>query len=405
MSDRGVPPAADLKFEDLEAEAFEPGEVERRWRAAARELSAVLERAGDIRLTIPDQSDIQVGQQRRLVEVLYQALRAEDHPEAKRSVVRRMADKLGQYMLYSRISSTPALHELAALLPWWISQLPSELVDRLRDIGLTYMTNGAIIPIQLVWQQLLSARQVFLGHCVCRSAGIADDLHQRGKVFSLLSENNQRRLLDRMVDRYQALLSEHGQLPDTADRYSNLLAELADLRASGSPEYRLDRLIADTHPDWELLPVHDDYTPDWIRSMHANRKAHPIHRELAYELATTLFLSRGVIFTAMRMIDTPYTICSCPTPENGGGCVLTNWFYFGMANASLLPNDQAHGRFRDIDGKVLPCCLFPKRKERECLGCGCVLPDRRPRALTTILREADRAFAAYRKTGGSSADP
>jgi hypothetical protein len=396
VSDRGVPRVGELRFEDLEAEAFEPGEVERRWRAAVRELSAVLERVQDLRLTVPDQSDVPVEQQRRLVEVLYQALRAEDRPELKRSVLRRMADKLGQYLLYNRISSTPGLHELAALLPWWISQLPSELVDQLRDVGLTHMANGAILPIQLVWQQLLSARQVYLGHCVCRSAGIADDLHQRGKVFSLLSESNQTVLLDRVMDRYRALLSEHGGLPSTADRYTTLLTELADLRAAGSPDYRLDRLIAGTHPDWELLPVHEDYTPDWIRSMHANRKAHPIHPELACELATTLFLSRGVIFTSMRMIDTPYTICSCPTPENGGGCVLTNWFYFGMSNASLMPNDQAHGRSRNEAGEVQPCRLFPKRRERDCLGCGCVLPDPRPRALKTVLGEADRAFAAYR---------
>ncbi|MBW2454259.1 MAG: hypothetical protein JRI68_07105 [Deltaproteobacteria bacterium] len=396
MNDTGAADGGDIRFEDLEPEAFETDEVERRWRAAVRELAAVLERVRDIRLTVPAQATIPVEQERRLAEVLYRALRADDRPELKRSVARRMADKLGQYLLYNRMSSTPALHELAALLPWWISQLPSDSVDRLRDVGLTYLTNGAIIPIQIVWQQLLTARQVYLGHCVCRSAGIADDLHQRGKVFTVLSQANQGRLLDRMMDRHARLSASPGVLDDTADRYRTLLSELAAARAAGSPDYRLDRLVAGTHPDWELLPVHDDYTPGWVRSMHANGKAFPIHPELAFELCTTLFLSRGVIFTAMRMIDTPYSICSCPTPENGGGCVLTNWFYYGMSNASLLPNDLAHGRFRDAAGKVLPCRLFPKRRERECLGCGCVLPDPRPRAVKTVLREADRAYAAYR---------
>ncbi len=396
VNDTGAADGGDIRFEDLEPEAFEPDEVERRWHAALRELGAVLERARDIRLTVPDQSDIPVEQERRLVEVLYRALRRDDRPELKRSVARRMADKLGQYLLYNRLSSTPALHELVALLPWWISQLPNDLVDRLRDIGLTYMANGAIIPVQLVWQQLLTARQVYLGHCVCRSAGIANDLHQRGKVFTLLSQANQRRLLDRMVDRYERLATRPGALDSTAARYRTLLAELAAARAAGSPDYRLDRLVAGTHPDWELLPVHEGYTPDWIRSMHANRKAFPIHPELAFELATTLFLSRGVIFTAMRILDTPYSICSCPTPENGGGCVLTNWFYYGMSNASLLPNDQAHGRFRDARGEVLPCRLFPKRRERECLGCGCVLANPRPRSVKTVLEEADRACRAYR---------
>ena len=395
MNDQGAADGTDLCFEDLEPEAFEPGEVERRWRAAVRELGALLERVRDIRLSVPDQSALPIEQERRLSEVLYEVLRADERRSLKRSVARRMADKLGQYLLYNRLPSTPAVHELGALLPWWASHLPSELVERLRDIGLTYFANGAVLPIQLVWQQLLTARQVFLGHCVCRSAGIANDLHQRGKVFSVLSRAKQQRLLDRVVDRYEQLAAA-GALTDTAERYTSLLSDLAAQRTAGTAAYSLDRLIEGTYPDWELLPVHEGYMPDWIRSMHANRKAFPIHPELAFELCTTLYLSRGVIFTSMRMIDTPYSICSCPTPENNGGCVLTNWFYFGLANASLLPNDQAHGRFRDAAGKVLPCRLFPKRRERECLGCGCVLSDPRPRAVDTVLREADRAHAAYR---------
>ena len=274
--------------------------------------------------------------------------------------------------------------------------MPSYVVDRMRDIGLEHVLNGAVLPIQNVWRELLTARQVYLGHCVCRSAGIADDLRKKGQVFTTLSEANSRLLLDRVVDRYRALLTEHGKVPETADRYHQLLSQLAVQQHGDSFQYRLEALFEATHPDWELLPVHEKYTPDWIRSMHANRKAFPLHRELAFELATALYLGRGVIFTSMRLIDTPYTICSCPSPEHGGGCVLTNWYYHGMSNESLMPNEQAHGRRRDDDGELLPCRLFPVRKQRDCLGCGCDFDHARPRAVQTVLAAADRTFDEIR---------
>ncbi len=378
-------------------EAPERAAVERRWRDTVRQLRGLLDRLGEIRLAPVPPGESTPKHVRKLHDLLYHALHDPEQPELKRRVSRRMADKLAQYILWSRISSTPTIHELTALLPWWASQLPGEVVPRLRDIGLANFLNGAIIPLQTVLEQVMSSRRVYLGHCVCRSAGIADDLEKDGKVFAMLREADKRLLLDRIVDRYLGLVGDDGRVADTADRYQELLAELARWRDQGDPRYRLETLIARTHPDWEILPVHQDYTPDWIRSMHANRKAHLIHRELVFDLATILFLSRGTIFTSMRMVDTPYTICSCPTPENGGGCVLTNWYYFGRSNASLLPNDDAHGRRRDPGGQVLACRFFPDRKQRECIGCGCDFEKRRPRGVAEVLAEADRIYAAHRR--------
>jgi len=397
-SDRAVRPSAAARFPDVEVEAavLEPDELERRWEAARREIASLLERLRDIRLA-SGPLELSDEQRELFKQMLNQALLPEPGSALKQSVARRMASKISQRFLGMRLPSIPAVHEMGALLPWWASHLPSDAIAALRDIGCRYLFNGAVLPVQLVWRDLLLSHQTFVGHCVCRSAGIANDLRKRGEIFLLQSEDHQRLLLDRFVLRYRALVREHGRLPDTADRYQSLLAELSRLRAKGSKHYRLERLIEATHPDWELLPVNDHYSPHWIRSLHSNRKVWPLHRELAFALATILYLARGVTFTAMRLLDTPYSICSCPTPENGGGCVLTNWYYFARSNASLLPNEQAHGRRRDHQGKVLPCRVFPVRGRRDCLGCGCDFTRAHPRGVKSTLAEADRYYQRCRR--------
>ena len=373
-------------------------EMERRSRATLREIASVLQRMKDIRVSHPDAlpKEVQSENKKRFVEVLLESLLVEDRPELKRSVVRRMADKFGNYLLWNRISSTPVVHEMAALLPWWVSHMPGSAVSSLRDIGLSYFLNGIVVPVQNVWKEVLEARLVYLGHCVCRSSGIVDDLYQDGKIVTLLSRQDNKRLLNRFMDRYRSLKID-GRIPDTDPRYIELCERLDGLRRKGSTRYCLETLLEDLYPDWEILPVHEKYTPDWIRSMHANRKAHSIHKELVFELATILYLSRGVIFTSMRLVDTPYTICSCPTPETGGGCVLTNWYYWGMSNASLLPNEHAFGRRKNQEGNIMPCQFFPVRGRRECLGCGCRHGSPHPRHIESFLSEADGIYRAYRK--------
>jgi hypothetical protein len=200
------------------------------------------------------------------------------------------------------------------------------------------------------------------------------------------------------VDRYLAIVQKHGKLPDTDDRYVELCKDLADLRERNSPEYRLEMLMERTYPDWEILPVHEKYTPTWIRSMQKNHKAHLIHKELVFEMATAFYLARGTIFSAMKLFDTPYTICSCPMPENGGGCTLTNWYYWGVSNTSLLPNDEFYGRRKDDEGNVLPCRHFPVRSRRECLGCG-YNHDEETRDAASVFKQADATFERYVRYG------
>jgi hypothetical protein len=333
---------------------------------------------------------------RELTRVL---LEGEPRPELKRSVVRRMADKMGQYLLWNRLSSTPAMHEFYALFPWWVSHLPVVGMDRLRDLGLAYVLNGLVLPLQTVWSELLEAQAVFIGHCVCRSSGIANDLPKEKKFHNLLDQEQSGKLMDRITGCYKRL-KEAGDLDGTDPLYTDLLEELIGIGHRRSPRFRLERLLRATYPEWEFLPVHPRYTTDWIRSMYQNRKARPLHKELAFEMATILYFSHGTIFTSMRLMDTPYTICSCPTPERGGGCVLSNWYYYGNSNTSILPNEEVPGRNRDQHGVVQPCRYFEARAHRECLGCGCFHDAEDPRDLERFLQEADRLLREHRKKAG-----
>jgi hypothetical protein len=381
-------------------DALERQETARRWEATIREVGSVVKRLQDIRFAAPQGHAREIGadEKKRFLEVLFQALLVEDRPELKRSVVRRMADKLGRYLLWNRVSSTPAIHELGALLPWWISHMPGPMVSSLRDIGLSYFLNGLVLPVQAVLKMILDSDRVYLGHCVCRSSGIVDDRGAHGRIVTLSSATENTRLLDRFVRRYECLRTERET--DTTDpRYIDLCERLRELRETRSDRYRLETLLEESYPDWEFLPVNVGYTSDWIRSMHANRKAHLLHKELAFELALILYASKGILFTSMRLVDTPYAICSCPTPEDGGGCVLTNWYYWGMSNASLVPNEHHYGRRKDAAGNVLPCRFFPVRARRECVGCGCNHGKESPRGLSVLLEEADRIMKAYKARG------
>lgn len=379
-------------------------ELDRRWRDTVREMARIAKHVPDIRVTKLESLPEGHGDERRqwLARELARALlEGETRPELKRSVVRRMADKMGQYLLWNRLSSTPAMHEFYALFPWWVSRLPVVGMDRLRDLGLAYVLNGLVLPVQTVWRELLDAEAVYMGHCVCRSSGIADDLPREKKFHNLLDQERSGRLMDRLLGCYSRL-KEAGDLAGTDPLYTDLLEELAGIGRRRSPRFRLERLLRATYPEWEFLPVHPRYTTNWIRSMYQNRKARPLHKELAVELATILYFSHGILFTSMRLLDTPYTICACPTPERGGGCVLTNWYYYGKSNTSILPNEEPPGRNRDRRGVVQPCRYFEARAQRECMGCGCLHGAAEPRDLDRFLREADRLIAAHRERAGAA---
>ncbi len=392
VQDSGISPSGDDFLER------EQKEQQRRWKATVREVVQVLKHIPDIRLSGQEglSSEVEGDEKKRLAGLLFQALlEGEDRPGLKRTVVRRMADKMGRYMLRNRLTSTPGFHELGALVPWWASQLPVAGIGQIRDIGLAYFLNGSVLPLQTVWKELLEAREVYVGHCVCRSSGIAADIAKGEKVQSLLDREGNDLLLDRILRCYERL-KDAGELEETDPAYVNIFEEMRSSEKGGATRPGIDFLLQATYPEWEFLPVHERYTPNWIRSMYNNRKARPLHKELAFELATSLFFSRRIIFTSMRMVDSPYTICSCPTPEHGGGCVLTNWYYYGQSNASLLPNEEYPKPRHDPDGEILPCRFFEVRAQKGCLGCGCLHDAPEPRDLRSLLNEADRVLEGHR---------
>jgi len=196
------------------AEAYE---IKRRWPVALRELKSLLDRMKDWQKANPEKlhPNLSKIEKKQFREVLMAAILADDKPALKRSVVRKMADKIGDYLLWRRESSIPVIHELIVLLPWWISHFPGEVMPKIRDIGLENILKGIVVPVQRVWREVLSADPVYLGHCACRSAGVVDDLKKDGRVFQMVSEADGRRLLDRFVDRYQDLKRQHGRVPDT----------------------------------------------------------------------------------------------------------------------------------------------------------------------------------------------
>ncbi len=392
-SSRAVPTSTPHESERWQI--LEQQETGKRWESAVREIASVLARIQDIRRSAPEEppAGVDTTYQERFFRALLSALLVEDRPELKRSVGRRMADKLGRYLLWNRISSTPAIHELGALLPWWMSQIPGPVVSQLRDIGLAYFLNGLVLPVQAVLRIIMEANKIYLGHCVCRSSGIVDDACYNAELVPMITEAEERMLLNRIMHTYARL--KHMSLRKHTDaRYVEIFEHLAALRAERSTAYRLQTLLDSFYPDWEFLPVSNDYTTNWIRSMHANRKARLLHKELAFELALILYAARGVIFTSMRLVDTPYAICSCPTPEHGGGCVLTNWYYWGMSNASVVPNATYYGRRMDRAGSMLPCAFFPIRAKRSCVGCGCNHRRKNPRSVRVLIEDAEKIRAS-----------
>ena len=384
-------------------DSIEELEMRRRLPRAWAQIGSLVEHIKDIRLRanaepLPEalapveKSDLMRG----LVEAMLDGA-----PEGvNASVARRVARKIGEYLLWRREPTIPVVHELTVLAPWWIANIPGEVFARLRDIGLEYILNGAVKPIQAVWRELLDAPLVFMGHCTCRSSHVSEDLYaDSGRLYLIIDEPEQRILLDRFVDRVGSLLERHdGTIPDCDPAFVDLGRRLLAARREVPEEYHLGVLFERTYPFWEFLPVIEPYTPNWIRSLHANRKARLLHKELAFELATILYLGKGVIFSTMRLFDQPYCICSCPTPENGGGCVLTNWHYGSGSDVSLLPNDQEHGRRRGRCGDVLPCNRFPIRSKRACIGCGCLHERRDPRGMRTVLAEAEHYLPAVQFT-------
>jgi len=368
-------------------------EYEHRLSDVMRELKSLVARIHDIKARNPEKFPDELAHldKKSLANALIDVI-SELNSQLKKPVIQKMSRKIADYLIWRREITIPVIHELLVLLPWWIANVPLESVRSLRDLGLKYILNGQVLPVQMVWKELLDSKLVYMGHCVCRSSGIADDLYKNEMVYTFLDEHHKKQLLDRFVNRFKILLKQYGRLPDTDPVYEKLCQKLLYYQKNHDREYCLETLLTSTYSSWEFLPVLDKYTPSWIHSMHKNYKAHLIHRELAFELATIQYLARGAIFTTMKLFDLPYTICTCPPPETGGGCVLTNWYYFGGSNSSLLPNTHVFGQHKDAQGNPLPCRYFSERRNRACVGCGCDHTHEEPRSFTHLLEQADQTF-------------
>jgi hypothetical protein len=381
---------------------YERVTIEQRLEAARRQVRQVFEAGKQLKLPAhggpppsrADGRDLDQAFRAFLEQVLDR-----DREGLKPSVLKEVLDGATRTYLWSNLSSLPVFHELSVLAPWWAgNRMQSAPLRRLADYLVREMLHGVVLSLQHVRKEVLTADEVYLAHCACRSSGIAHDLRQGDseKVFTIVSESEGRRLLDRLIDRFEELGDDRlGQTTDP--RYRSLLRRLAASRRKGSDDYRLETLLEETWHEWEILPVKRGFTTAWVRSMANNGKCAPLDHELAFELVHIFFHGRGALFNSMKCVNSPYTICTCPTPENEGGCILTNWYYFGQLNSSLVPADDHHGRRRDLRGELLPCRYFPVRARRDCIGCGCNHSIRGPRDLDASLAEADEVLARFRR--------
>jgi len=323
----------------------------------------------------------------RRLEARVLAHLAEQRGRVKRVLLARTARRIGRHLLGNwltawdpvHLGTTRAVHALERLLR---ARSLGLLVDQACD----QLFHGHVVPVQRALELIAESGSAALGRCVCRSAGLVDDLAAPApsslQVDPRLAERHLacilaawRALPDGAVGTGEAVGSGEGvprvTVEPTAPELQNVLVEVAardDLPAAG----RLDLLWRRSWPWWEILLTHPLMTPEWQDNMARHGKCWPVARPLLVELASALYHLRGVVFTRMEAVGQPYALCSCPGPEADLGCSLIHWHYFSGAQGALFVNErEAHGQLRDATGRPLPCARHPERAGRPCLGCGC----------------------------------
>ncbi len=401
LMDKPLVPEYSELFDERLLSAYERESLEARFAAARRQAEHVLAASRHLKVPArdgapsapPAKEDLE-----RTIRAFAGEVLERERPGLKPSVASRVLDEACRFYLWSNLASLPGFHELTVLAPWWVgNRMRSAPLRRLADLAVRELLHGIVLSLQRVREEVLSAQEVYLAHCACRSSGVAHDLTQgdSDRVFTIVGPEQGRRLLDRLIDRFEELGDDRLRRT-TNPRLRRILRRLSTARAGGADAYNLETLLRETWYEWEILPIRPGYTTNWVRSMRNNGKCAPVDRELAFELVNIFFLGRGALFNSMKCVNSPYSICTCPTPENGGGCVLTNWYYYGQLNSSLIPADDHHGRRRDDRGRILPCRYFPVRARRSCVGCGCDHSRLGPRDLDTLLAEADETLARHR---------
>ncbi len=315
-----------------------------------------------------------MSQVRRLSELLLRHLGTAVDPRLKNNVARRVAQRVALAALGNRLAAWEPIHHGAMKLATAAEALPDETIHQIFEEICSVLLVGTVLPIQQVRQLIVEADDWYLGICICRQSHRVDDLnHPDSQQVYLLGTPQQRRpYMDKLLDTFLEL-RERDLV--TSEQPRSLLAELSAKRSAetsqdGTP--LADDFITRSWPHFEILLDHPDFTPAWRKTMIHNRRTWRIHPEILLAWVDLMYFTRGVVFTSMNAVDEPYTICSCPGPENDGGCLLFNWSFYSGNPYVLVHNQELwHGQRRGSGGQALPCARYEARAERACFGCGC----------------------------------
>ncbi len=305
---------------------------------------------------------------RSLSRTLYRRLRGRIDPRIKDSVARRMTQRVALAVLGNKLAAWEPVHERAILLASEAEALPVDTLHRIFEEICGVLLVGWVVPLEQVRRDIRDARDWYVGMCICRQAERVHDLRRpdTGEVYLLGSEGGCRPYLDRLVETFEGL---RGYDAVTSPGMVDLLQRMATLRRVGDEGYAVGAFLEQSWPYYEILLDHPGYVAQWRETMRANKRTWRVHPDLLVAWAELMYFARGAVFTSMAAVDERYTICTCPGPENDGGCLLFNWTYHSDNPHVLAPCTV--GQRRDEQGEALPCARFPARQEGPCFGCGC----------------------------------
>ncbi len=303
-----------------------------------------------------------------LSRILYDRLRDRFDPRVKDSVARRLAQRVALAVIGNRLAAWEPLHERAILLATQAEQLPVEQLHAIFEEICGVLLVGHVVPLQQVKRDIMEARDWYLGMCICRQARRVNDLYlpDSEQVYLLGSEDDCRPWLQRLVRTWERVQgSDHVTSPEA----TALLRRFATLGRVGDEGYSTGAFFEQSWPHYELLLDHPRYVSHWRQTMRNNRRTWRMHPEVLAAWVDLAYFARGAVFTSMAVVDERYTICTCPGPENDGGCLLFNWT-FHSDNPHVL-RCHAEGQRQDERGEPLPCARFEGRADKPCFGCGC----------------------------------
>ncbi len=296
-------------------------------------------------------------------------------PRLKGAVTRRLIEKIVLYGLEQRVAAWDPFHKNAARTAHYFVKPPLVLNRVLIEKLSRDFFSGHVIPYQAVIDRVRQAKRAFLGKCICRHAGIVNDLTVRflgsERPYLLAGEEESRDILEGIVRCHLDERKTGGQ-GRTGPEIREVFRTLLEHRRRDSTGYSLAALWEMFYPHFEIFLEHPDYITEFRQAMAKNKKVWEISPSLLEALIEPLHTTRGQIFTSMSVIDSYYAICSCPGPEIDDGCLIYNWHYYSGNEPIIRYNtDLCFGQRTDEAGRVMTCERFEAREPRPCLGCGC----------------------------------